>query len=377
MSKAIYAFSGDPITFGHIDIIQRASELFDQLIVAIGVNPNKNYLLSLEERTQLAKTALANFHNVKVVSFAGLLIDFAYEIGADVIVRGVRNFSDLEFENSMFQTCQSQEITIESVILMSKSRLAHISSSNVKQLQQEQGLIHEYVPLNVKQALEARMSGQYIIAVTGEIGAGKTYVTNKFMELAQAKKIKAHHLDLDLITHSILKDLPQPKYQLIRQAIVQEFGKKVKNTDGSINRKVLGEIVFKDRKRLKQLNEMLHQPLLVRIRRELYGKKGLIFCNAALIGEAGMSYLSNNMVCLVKTEKKTQKRRLLERELTEDQIERRLKSQYTFAQKKSFFKKIIQQDNFGKIWEINNSGVGAEADIKKKFAEIIRYFGLG
>jgi pantetheine-phosphate adenylyltransferase/dephospho-CoA kinase len=376
MSKAIYAFSGDPITFGHIDIIQRAAELFDQLVVAIGVNPQKKYLFTLEERTGLAKIALANFPNVKVVSFAGLLIDFAYEIGADVIVRGVRNSSDFEFENSLFKMCQSQDTTVESAILISKPELAHVSSSNVKQLQLEQGLIHEYVPLNVKQALEARMSRQYIVAVTGEIGAGKTYVTKKFMELAKTKNIKAYHLDLDSITHSILKDLPQPKYQQIRQSIVKEFGQKVKNKDGSINRKILGEIVFNDREKLKLLNEMMHQPLLVRIRRELYEKKGLIFCNAALIAEAGMSYLSNNNVCLVKTDKESQKKRLLERDLTENQIERRLQSQYTFAQKKSFLEKVIQRDNFGKIWEIDNSVKGSEADIKEKFAEMVRYFEL-
>jgi dephospho-CoA kinase len=138
----------------------------------------------------------------------------------------------------------------------------------------------------------------------------------------------------------------------------------------------LGEIVFNDRKKLKLLNEMMHQPLLVRIRRELYEKKGLIFCNAALIAEAGMSYLSNNNVCLVKTDKESQKKRLLERDLTENQIERRLQSQYTFAQKKSFLEKVIQRDNFGKIWEIDNSVKGSEADIKEKFAEMVRYFEL-
>ena len=227
MSKAIYAFSGDPITYGHIDIIQRAAEVFDQLVVAIGVNPKKQYLFSLEERSKLAKTALASFSNVKVVSFAGLLIDFAYEIGADAIVRGVRSSSDFEFENSLYQMCQSQDITIETVIFISKPELAHVSSSNVKQLQQEQGLIHEYVPLNVKQHLEAKMSEQYIVSITGEIGAGKTYVTNKLIDLAKNKKIPAFNLDLDLIAHHILKDLPQPKYQQIRQLIVQEFGKKL------------------------------------------------------------------------------------------------------------------------------------------------------
>jgi pantetheine-phosphate adenylyltransferase len=376
MSKAIYSFSGDPITYGHIDIIKRAANVFDQLVVAIGVNAKKKYLFNLKERLQLTKDALFGLSNVEVVSFSGLLVDFAYEINADAIVKGVRNPADFEYENSLFKMGQSQEINIDTFILIAKSELEHVSSTNVKQIQQEQGLIHDYVPLNVKQALEAKMSQQFILSISGEIGSGKTYISNKFVKLANKRKIPIHHIDLDHIAHQIYQDLPQPRYKHIREVIAQTFGPQVKNKNGSINRKVLGEIVFEDHKKLQLLNSIMQQPLLVRIRRELYGKKGLILLNAALIVEAGMTHLSNNNVYVVKTDKKSQKKRLLKRDLSEDQIQRRLESQYTFSQKKAFLQKVIQRDNFGQMWIVDNSKSTNSSSYEKEFSKIISYFNL-
>src|SRR6478735_5475633 len=98
MNRAIYAFSGDPITFGHLDIIERAAKIFDELIVAIGVNPSKKYLFTLEERAQMAKAATAHIPNSKVIYFYGLLVDYAYENNISTIIRGLRNSEDFNFE---------------------------------------------------------------------------------------------------------------------------------------------------------------------------------------------------------------------------------------------------------------------------------------
>jgi len=376
MSKAIYAFSGDPITYGHIDIIRRAASVFDELVVAIGVNPEKKYLFSLEERTKLAQQALVKFPNVTVVSFTGLLIDFAYEIGADVIVKGVRNPADFEYEANLHKLGDSQKIGLDTFILISRSELTHISSSNVKQLQKDQGLIHEFVPLNVKQALENKMSNQCIITVTGEIGSGKSYVSEKLVELGKKDGINVVNLDLDQVTHQIYRELKEPKYQQIRDTIADEFGQEVKNSDGNINRKKLGEVVFADYEKLNRLNEIMHQPLLVRIRRELSGKKGLILLNAALIIESNMAYLSNNNVCLVRTDEEVQRQRLLKRNLNDEQIKRRLESQYTFDQKLESLEKIISRDSCGKIWIIDNTLHNSDENINKQYLQICDFFKL-
>jgi pantetheine-phosphate adenylyltransferase len=88
MKRAIYAFSGDPITFGHIDIVERAASVFDEVVVGIGVNPEKEYTFDLEERTEMARRSLSHLSNVKVVSFKGLLVDYAYENDIHVIIKG-------------------------------------------------------------------------------------------------------------------------------------------------------------------------------------------------------------------------------------------------------------------------------------------------
>src|SRR6185503_2399375 len=106
--RAIYAFSGDPITYGHLDLIQRARQAFGSVLVAIGQNPQKKYLFSLEERLVMAKAAVQALKNVDATAFHGLLTDFAYEQGIPVIVRGIRDGSDFNSEQTLFQVARSQ-----------------------------------------------------------------------------------------------------------------------------------------------------------------------------------------------------------------------------------------------------------------------------
>lgn len=372
MKKAIYAFSGDPITYGHIDIIERASKAFDKVIVGIGVNPSKKYTFSLEERTEMARRSLAHMHNIEVISFQGLLVDYAYENGIEFVVKGVRNFSDFDYENVLHQVGESQKLGIDTHILFAKPELAHVSSSAVKAMQQDHGLIHEYVPLYVKQCIEAKISGQYIIGVTGEIGAGKSYVSQKFAEFGKDRGINVHNIELDDIGHQILSKLKEPRYKQVRKQIEDTFGK-VRLADGTIDRKALGEIVFNDSEALKKLNEIMYTPLIVRIRKELRDKSGLILFNAALIAESNMAYLCNNNTILVYIDKDAQQKRLAQRNLTVEQIERRLASQYRFEQKKNKLEEAINQHKQGKIWVIDNSNEDKSNDeIKKVFQEVIK-----
>jgi pantetheine-phosphate adenylyltransferase/dephospho-CoA kinase len=355
MSKAIYAFSGDPITFGHVDVVRKAANIFDELVVAIGINPDKKYMFSLEDRTKMAEHSLRLFKNVKVVSFTGLLIDFAYEQGVEVIIKGVRNTQDFEYEKYLNQLGDSQKLGIETVLLFADPKLAHISSSSVKAIQKEQGLIHEYVSLMVKQNLEKNVSDQIIISVTGEIGVGKSHVCKKLVELGKEKGLDIHHIELDYLAHDIYEKQTEAGYKKVRKKLVSKFGETVQNDDGTINRKVLGELVFNDQEKLTALNEIMYTPILVRLRRELYGKKGLILLSAALIAESDMAYLSNNNIVLVSADEKIQKERLKKRSLTAEQIKTRLDSQYDFAKKKSSLEKIIKRDSQGKIWVIDSS----------------------
>jgi pantetheine-phosphate adenylyltransferase len=111
--KALYAFSGDPITYGHIDIIKRASKIFDEVIVEIGENPDKKYMFDIDTRLTLTKKVLETISNVTVIKFSGLLVDYAYEYKIPVIIRGIRNSADYDYENNLFQAGKSLGLGIE------------------------------------------------------------------------------------------------------------------------------------------------------------------------------------------------------------------------------------------------------------------------
>ena len=372
MTTAIYAFSGDPITFGHLNIIQRASRVFDKVIVAIGQNPDKKYTFNLAEREEMARKCFSNcagmpHPHIKVVSFSGLLTDFAYEQGASVVIKGVRNSADFDYENVLDAVGKSQKLGIDTHILFADPELAHVSSSTVKAIAKHSGDIHEYVPLHVKQAVEERICGQYIIGVTGEIGCGKSYI-GKFLS-EQPGGVPTHNIELDHLGHGILETLTEPIYVKVRQQI-GELVPTALEPDGFINRAVLGAVVFNDSRKLGRLNEIMDKPIMVRLRKEISGKRGIILINCALLSESHMLHICNNNIILIDVDKDTQQKRLLDRGLTEEQIQTRLGCQYDYQNKKGRIKVIIDRDRHGKMWFIDNSHNIIESDLVKRFKDI-------
>lgn len=359
--KAIYAFSGDPITFGHIDIIKRATKVFDHLIVAIGNNTAKKYTFTLEERTAMATEATKDIKNITVTSFNGLLVDFAYMNGIPIIIRGIRNNKDFDYEYELYFINANQKYEIDTFFIPAKQDLTHVSSSAAKALQLEQGLIHEYVPVNVKKRLEQVISQQYIIGITGEIASGKSFLGDKLVTKATENKVEAHNIDMDSLGHKLLSDT-DPLSIKVQSQVVETFPNCTDN--GTISRKLLGDIIFNDKLCLKQLNEIMREPLLLKLRQALYNKKGFIFINSALLAEFSMGYLCNNTVIITDVDVDTQYERLLDRNLTEKQIERRLQSQYDYTGKLAYFSN-------GKVWTINE-----RSSITSLFIDILFYFRL-
>ncbi len=376
MTKAMYAFSADPIHYGHINAIGRAARVFDEVIVGIGVNPDKKYLFTLSERLEMAEKALADLPTVKVVSFEGLLVDYAVEQGVNVIVKGVRDIPDFNYEVLLHQVGESQRLGIDTFFLPAQRDFSHMSSSVIKALQKEQGSILGYVPLAVKQALEERISHQYVLGITGEMGAGKSYVGNVFASLAESKGIVVHNIELDHLGHRILSTLKEPLYEQLRERIVERFGNAVQVADGSIDRKVLGEIVFNDRLALDSLNDLMGTSLSVCLRREMRGKEGLILLNSALLAETEMSHLCNNNVILVTADGQSQQRRLAQRGLSDEQIQRRLMSQYSSAEKQRIIQENITQSRHGMLWKISNSDGADPAVINSVLEDVIVNLGV-
>lgn len=169
MKKVIYGGSFDPITYGHRDIIKRASKYFDQLTVGIGVNPEKEskYLFSLQERLFLTREALKDIINIDVQAYRGMTTDFAYENNYSLIIRGLRNIADFQAEQNLDQAFKRQLTPgIDVFYLMGDQAKLDLSSSAVKGVLKEQGDIRDYTPLIVKQATEGRLLGQYLAGIT-------------------------------------------------------------------------------------------------------------------------------------------------------------------------------------------------------------------
>jgi pantetheine-phosphate adenylyltransferase len=143
---AIYPGSFDPPTLGHLDVIERASGLFDQLVVAIGVNSSKQPLLSAEQRLQALRQSTSHLRNVEVDSFSGLLIDFAVLRGARSIVRGLRATADFEYEFQMAMVNRRLDPDIDSVFLMTRWEYSYLSSSIVREVAVLGGDFTEMVP---------------------------------------------------------------------------------------------------------------------------------------------------------------------------------------------------------------------------------------
>lgn len=155
MSTAvIYPGTFDPITLGHVDLISRAAKLFERVIVAVSIDSAKQTLLSAEEREALAKLALANYSNVEVVGFKGLLVDFAKKQDVTTILRGIRAIADFEYERQLASTNQHLYKAIETIFMAPAEKYAHISSTFVRDIIRLKGDVSLFVPAEIAKRFE-------------------------------------------------------------------------------------------------------------------------------------------------------------------------------------------------------------------------------
>ncbi len=154
--KAIYAGTFDPMTLGHVDVVERAARIFPELIIGVAALTGKSTLFNKEERVELVKAAVTDLPNVRVESFDGLLVNYAREQGAGVIIRGLRAVSDFEYEFQMALTNRRLAPDIETMFLMPKQDYSFLNSTNIKQVASLGGDVSEFVPAAVDQALKKK-----------------------------------------------------------------------------------------------------------------------------------------------------------------------------------------------------------------------------
>jgi len=157
--RAVCPGSFDPVTHGHLDIIGRAARLFDEVVVAVGVNPSKNRLFSPEERLGMLRRGCADWDNVRIAGFTGLLTDFCVDEGVDAIVKGLRAISDFDYELQMAQMNASLT-DVETVFMPTSPEWSFLASSLVKEVARFGGDVSGLVPGFVDEALKARFAAE-------------------------------------------------------------------------------------------------------------------------------------------------------------------------------------------------------------------------
>jgi pantetheine-phosphate adenylyltransferase len=160
MRKIVYPGTFDPITNGHIDLVERASRLFDHIIVAIASSQRKNPLFDLEERQNLAREALGHLDNVEIQGFDYLLVNFVKDCQADGILRGLRAVSDFEYEFQLANMNRALAPDVESVFLTPAEPFSYLSSSLVREISSLDGDVSNFVPTNVVNALANKFAAQ-------------------------------------------------------------------------------------------------------------------------------------------------------------------------------------------------------------------------
>lgn len=153
MIHAVYPGSFDPVTYGHLDIIQRGAKIFDKVTVAVLINPNKNPLFTVEERVEFIRKVTKDFPNVEIDSFHGLLVDYMKQNEANTIIKGLRAVSDFEYELQMASINRKLDDDIETFFMMTNNKYSYLSSSIVKEVARHHGPVTDLVPPLIEEAL--------------------------------------------------------------------------------------------------------------------------------------------------------------------------------------------------------------------------------
>lgn len=389
MSICIIAASYDPITNGHINIIERALGTFDKVVVSIGINPKKNYTFKLDERERLTKKALSRFGDrVIVKSYTGLLADFAYENQIKTIIRGARNSVDFDFERLLADINQGFNLGLETFILFADQKLSHISSSAVKELQEHQAKnVIDYVPLAIKEALELRISGQLRVGITGGIGVGKSHIEKKLLDLdhsfrrniidsALPNYPKLYSIDMDEIGRYILKLSIEPIHQSVRETIAEKFGRNL-IVDGFIDVRSLLTLLFDDPRAptfRAEFEKIMAEPIMHLVRKRIINLKGIILISSALFVEQGICGLVNNNFIFVTCPDNVREKRLMKRGYNDIEIKNRLEAQYSPEAKLHFIKKLIREQSCGEVIEFNNVD-GNDKEMEELYRSLKEMYG--
>ena len=313
--KGLFGFSADPITLGHLDVIQKSLVECETLVVLVANNPKKSadYIFSLEERAALTRSAIETLPQdlqarITVVTTPGLLIDVYLTENCDAIVRGIRNSHDELFENEQrsLYTVMLPALSDRFLYIEADPAYSAISSSWVKELVRSHVDVSALVPLTVKAALEFRLHEQKFIGITGPIASGKTTVAGALVSHLESLLIDAHHIAIDDLVRTLYAE-DSLGAQAVRDQIIACFGNTVADRGGAaINTAALTRAVFAGNAETIAANrlflEQLTAPHIMRLFRErIHGLSGILFVEWSDYLSQNLLPLLNNTIILIDT----------------------------------------------------------------------------
>jgi len=357
MKTAVFPLSADPFHNGHLHNIAYCLGQFDRLYVAIGVHPTKNPVFSVEERVFLTKKVLSSssldLEKLVVEPMNGILRNYAYTKGADYIIRGCRNSADLDYEQVVANF--NLDFGINTLIVPTTNHLRDLSSTLVKSIVKEAGLVHDYVHPAIKQALEERVRGYSLIGVTGNMGSGKTTFCKRFVDYARSQNIGAYHIDFDEMVRGLYAG-ESPMCCRVRQEILSAFGPDAYK-DGQINRRVLSAIVFGDDGKRKLLADIVRIPSRVAFEEELRKHKGIVLVDAAYFTEYNMLPIVNYNMMIVHCPEEERYRRIEERDnMSREEVEKKTSCQHPYEMKKRLILQAQEKVKHGFFLEVEANG---------------------
>lgn len=362
-----YLFSGtfDPFTYGHMSELDLylKNDPSENIIVAMGVSSKKPIFSTFDRKFIIESYIPEEFkHRVRVDIVEGSMKIHARKNSVISHIRSVRGINDVAYESDL---AAINDIIpgsmITSINPQTDPKLNIVSSSNLKLLSSLLGVnLEHFASPFVREVLKMKMSGKLVIGINGGIASGKSTICKKLQEYSKDQDVKIHYFDMDKLGHEILDETKQvsPMYEDTRDKIEEEFGPSVRNPDGTINRKILGDIVFSDNKEMAKLNNIMGEPVMVLLCEKLSKLgEGIILLENALLVEKGLTNLCDENIINVRTSPDIQIQRMQKRNrLTQSQAEKRLKSQLSQEEVLSKIEKV-QSGEFDRLYlEINTDG---------------------
>ncbi|MFA5888310.1 MAG: pantetheine-phosphate adenylyltransferase [Candidatus Nanoarchaeia archaeon] len=361
MNAAIFPLTGDPMHYGHMEILRGASRVSDKVYLALGINPEKEgkHLFTEEERIELARNAVEylGLKNIEVETFSGWLADYAKQKNVNILVRGARNEKDLKYETMAAE--YHAKHGIETILIPTYGNISMISSTKLKDEVRQGKLMHEYTTPKIKQALEEKLLGVTIIGVTGQMGSGKSTYCRNLADYAKTQNAEITHIDADNIAHFVYSSGAYPELQ---KKIAEEFGADVIE-GASINRKALARKALATNESRLKLMQMLAEPFREEVEKIMAKSKGIVLLDAAYL-DMMLPWVNYNAIMVTCNEEERMKRVIARDKMSEDkyravssyllspeQFRQKWKEESTKAKNGKFYEAESEKMNYREAFE--------------------------